>query len=373
MTSLLPLVIQQEVDGWLQQRGWLPSEWSVHRISGSGLSDAGVWHLARRDLTSTVAPFRPYQDHGGLGYAIRSWGRSHRDRSSMDRILFFQQTCHLSLKRIPSIFVDSSTDMTARSIVPNLLAWTKDCLCLERTASLWTIETWQPGKSIEAGRIVSDWLIHQALEVLESLHATGRKLGIQRMIAPGMIERISGLRRWKNLADDAAWKQKAESIGDRLPWLAENMPWRTIVGKSLDHLRRHELSLRNRLQPWLCSPVECHWIVRDLWRENILLEGDEVTGIVDFGAARIDWPGFDNVRWFGSWLAADDPRICNLMTNADAGAEDTFRFLDHLATLLSLFQWLDWLVRDEISWQGRESIVLARICELDRRLSKFDD
>ncbi len=124
----------------------------------------------------------------------------------------------------------------------------------------------------------------------------------------------------------------------------------------------------------LGSPVDCHWIIRDLWRENILIEDARVSGVIDFGASRIDWPLLEVVRMLGSLLEPDDPRIANCCDRSSPlMCGEDFRFLDHSATLLSLTQWLHWLCFADISFQGREERLWNRVLELDQRLAKFPD
>lgn len=105
----------------------------------------------------------------------------------------------------------------------------------------------------------------------------------------------------------------------------------------------------------------CHWIVRDLWFENILVtDSNQFASIVDLGAARLDWPGLDFVRLFGSLIPFAHPAQASqddwnaLWENAlrcyrnahpdhAIGSIWECRMLDKLSTALAIAQWIRWL------------------------------
>jgi Ser/Thr protein kinase RdoA (MazF antagonist) len=169
------------------------------------------------------------------------------------------------------------------------------------------------------------------------------------------------------------WHQRIEQLDEKLSPLIERERLNTIMDRAFEHLRNRGAAILARLQKMLDGRVDCHWIVRDLWRENILIDHQRISGIVDFGASRIDWPAFDIVRWISSWLAPDDPRISECFRAYPVLAEDDYRFLDYLGTLLSLLQWLEWLLSSQMSFVGQEARVRSRMIELDQRLSRIGE
>lgn len=106
----------------------------------------------------------------------------------------------------------------------------------------------------------------------------------------------------------------------------------------------------------------CHWIVRDLWRENVLLDDSQrFSSIVDLGAARFDWPGLDFTRLFGSLSYGSKERlVLNTDQNDDLWADayaaythehsnhaieslDECRLLHRVSNGLAILQWVQWI------------------------------
>jgi Ser/Thr protein kinase RdoA (MazF antagonist) len=120
---------------------------------------------------------------------------------------------------------------------------------------------------------------------------------------------------------------------------------REIVAESIDQVVQihEELNqVANRIVP--IQPC-----IRDIWEQHILYEGDKVSGIVDFCAARPDTVSTDIVRLLGS-LVADDPQ--GWKTGMDAYSqmrpltENELLLIDSLdrsTVLLSGLNWLAWI------------------------------
>ncbi len=147
-------------------------------------------------------------------------------------------------------------------------------------------------------------------------------------------------------------------------------------------------AILHRSSGWLQTKRACHWIVGDLWRENILVMDDRITGIVDFGAARVDWPVLEVVRWLSSWLGPDDERLPGLLAEyaslrmvaskrqdkSQGDLEDEFLapndfcYLDKLCCLSAFLEWLNGVLEDRFELVWLERKVLPRVTELAARL-----
>jgi homoserine kinase type II len=116
--------------------------------------------------------------------------------------------------------------------------------------------------------------------------------------------------------------------------------------------------------------------IRDVWQANVLFVGDEVTGIVDFGAMRPESVATDVSRLLGS-LALDN--------GADwqrglAAYESVRQLSDDERTLVSAFdrstvvmgglQWLEWVYVGRREF-GQPRAVLARVREFLARLERL--
>jgi Ser/Thr protein kinase RdoA (MazF antagonist) len=113
--------------------------------------------------------------------------------------------------------------------------------------------------------------------------------------------------------------------------------------------------------------------IRDIHHEHVLFTNDEVTGIVDFGALRIDTPLTDVARLVGS-LAGDDVTARSLALDAYHAqrplSESDRRLIDLLdasGLVLGALNWIRWLYveRREFGDMGR---VVCRLDELIARL-----
>ncbi len=132
-------------------------------------------------------------------------------------------------------------------------------------------------------------------------------------------------------------------------------------GESSDvSLAREALSLIERTAPaqleaswrWRRTPLPLQWCLRDVWHDHILFTGDQVTGVIDFGAAAIDSPAGDVARLLGS-LVGDDREAWRLGLDAYAAIRplsplelDAVQFFDSSGTVLSAANWLHWLYRE---------------------------
>jgi aminoglycoside phosphotransferase (APT) family kinase protein len=135
-------------------------------------------------------------------------------------------------------------------------------------------------------------------------------------------------------------------------------------------------------------PTPLHFVLRDLHSQNILFDGQRLSGFIDLGAARVDLPLLDLVRMLGSLIPHDAPRRHQLLdqylqliqpqatdgsdlqttvqperpgqialvaaTTSWTASQDWpasqmhqhFAILDQVSTLLSAMQWCQWLTNE---------------------------
>jgi Ser/Thr protein kinase RdoA (MazF antagonist) len=118
--------------------------------------------------------------------------------------------------------------------------------------------------------------------------------------------------------------------------------------------------------------------IRDVWHENILFDGDSVTGIVDFGAMQIDTPATDVARLLGSLVgdSADGWRD-------GLAAYDTIRpispderravaALDEAGAILALANWLRWIYVEGRQFDDERKVV-DRFRQNLLRLERYAD
>jgi Ser/Thr protein kinase RdoA (MazF antagonist) len=108
-------------------------------------------------------------------------------------------------------------------------------------------------------------------------------------------------------------------------------------------------SRRWPLQPCLC----------DVWHDHVLFERDGLTGLIDYGSAKVDHAAVDLARLLGS-LVGDDAknwaialRAYRMVRPLAAEEEELSHFLDETGTVLGVANWLRWLCHSERQIEDR--------------------
>ena len=114
----------------------------------------------------------------------------------------------------------------------------------------------------------------------------------------------------------------------------------------------------------------CHG---DLWHDHVLYRGQEVTGLIDFGAMKIESRATDIARLLGS-LAKNNVTMWQTGIAAYEQIEPLSRseqtlvgVLDQSAVLLSGLNWLKWLLLERRQFECRQR-VLQRLDAIIGRL-----
>jgi homoserine kinase type II len=116
--------------------------------------------------------------------------------------------------------------------------------------------------------------------------------------------------------------------------------------------------------------------IRDIHRDHVLFSGDSVSGLVDFGAMRIDLPLVDIARMVGSF-AGDHPDQRSMALEAYSefrplsdGDLRLIDILDDSGTVLAGLNWLTWLYVD-CRDMGPVEPIIRRLDEILRRLERM--
>jgi Ser/Thr protein kinase RdoA (MazF antagonist) len=140
------------------------------------------------------------------------------------------------------------------------------------------------------------------------------------------------------------------------------------------HLAPRELTKVQRLH---ATELPLQYRLGDVHDEHVLFTGDEVTGIIDFGAVDYDAPAGDVARLLGS-LVGDDRELwerglaaysaVRRLTEAEVRAVSVFH---SSGTVIGAANWFKWLWGDEedrlpVSDYSRP---LARLARLTERLN----
>ncbi len=148
---------------------------------------------------------------------------------------------------------------------------------------------------------------------------------------------------------------------------------RTVAGEMLAQLERSLPTVLGELEPTVDVPLPLQWCLRDVKRDHLLFTGEQVSGLIDFGAAAVDSVAGDVARLVGSlvgdvredWpptLEAYD--ACRPLSPDERRAIDCF---DRGGTLAAAANWMRWLFVEERSISHAEA-VQAQLLQLRGRL-----
>lgn len=273
----------------------------------------------------------------------------------------------LEIHRFQSYLAD-----TRKSLTPGLVKWSNGETLLEADDAYWEIADWKSGAPIENLGDVNDEQIRQCAEALASIHSRSESYHTQVGVSPGIQQRVDGMIAAIQPCTDKR-RRFLESISAYDKYVAANV-LKDISIRSM----RVIPSLLDSVQRLSKKSVKCFWILRDVWRQHILFQGNRISGMIDFGAARMDWPGLDLVRAFGTLMFESDPRwTMAIMHYLNQRGDDSLELADirmiHRASVaLSALQWLDWFAEEQFDWTNRLSSSWNRVLELQRQLEDFD-
>lgn len=143
----------------------------------------------------------------------------------------------------------------------------------------------------------------------------------------------------------------------------------------LDAFLRTRSALAESLQMASTLLLELQPCIRDIWHDHLFFVGDEVSGMVDFGAMQVDHVAVDLARLLGSLV----PDNCSHWEEAlraygqvralSQEEQQLVRLLDRSAVYLSGINWLEWLCLEQRKFED-PARVLRRLDELLLRINR---
>ncbi len=231
----------------------------------------------------------------------------------------------------------------------------------ECNGGLWELATWRPG--------TADYRQHPrperltaAMRTLAAIHNASIPTSVMTWMLS--LEQAEG--RDARAAAVATGRCNSEAIWRRTWRLHEIVhgKWSVDAAEAIsaaaapDRILAHKaLSLISRLAPreleksrhWRTMVLPLKFVLGDVHQDNVLFTGDEVTGVVDFGAANHDSPALDVARLLGSFVGDDrDARRRGLdayqaldpLSTDELAAVD---FFDSSGTVTAAANWITWL------------------------------
>ena len=239
---------------------------------------------------------------------------------------------------------------------------------VEWEGTLWDLTTWLPGQPIERLPVSLD-RVAAAMSALAELHLAAASFSLwpaHRARAPVIRNRLTmlaacaprKLQEWRRSATQHPWHElapRARELLDLAP------PRLAVAARELGKLSDAVL------------PIQA--CLRDVWRANVLWQGERLSGIVDWAAACCDSPAADIARLLGSLTSAEQQAwhaglaAYQEVRPLDEGTLSLAAALDDANVVLAPLNWLRMLLEEGRQDADRRS-VLARLDEYLARLRR---
>lgn len=228
---------------------------------------------------------------------------------------------------------------------------------------LWEVASWMPGAA-DFSSNGGESRLRNAVRALARFHLASAQVNLDFRLSPNAQSRVGSLLRAEPLLVQIG---QAENSND---YPGVNFLRELVLKKGPEELKL----LADSLSPFSTEILPVQPVIRDVWHDHILFTGDEVTGIVDFGAMQMDNVALDLARLLGS-LVPDQPEQWELAIRAYSELrplqprEIKFALeLDRSATYLGSLNWLKWILVEGRCFES-VSAVEQRVAKLISRLA----
>lgn len=253
-------------------------------------------------------------------FALRAWPDNSETKNKVANWL-----------AVLDCFRDSHGQITSDCPFPTIVPWSfgasHDPFLAITEHHGWTLAIWLPGIPLAQTQCSEQFRIELA-RLVASIHNKTSKRAVSQP-STGMRDRTFAI---QSIAEEPETRIAVPSVPGMMQTMRELESFAKSCYRKLEQAR--ELS------------VYQHWIVRDLWRENILIRTDgSFSGIVDLGASRVDRPLFDFIRLFGSMHSSlEDWKWAyhhyNSVANYKLPALEECLFLHQVSIAIAIRHWI---------------------------------
>jgi homoserine kinase type II len=228
---------------------------------------------------------------------------------------------------------------------------------IDRGGELWELARWMPGAA-DYERSPSHEKLLAAIKSLALFHQATSDFPIAATLRVARAPAIGRhLTRLTELLSGGV-----QSLSQAI----SNYTWPELVPlarRFLERLPHHLPRAIRRLEPFENVSFNLQPVLRDIWHDHVLFTGNDVTGIIDYGAVDIDTPVTDIARLLGS-LAGDDESgfrvglAAYVEVRPLAGYEQhAVAALDASGTILAGCNWLRWIYVERREFPNRAQVV----------------
>ncbi|MDG2206705.1 MAG: phosphotransferase [Pirellulales bacterium] len=277
---------------------------------------------------------------------LRRWPREHPSHKRLDFI--HGLLGHVATNGCPIVPVP----IHLRSSTPSTF--------LKQDGYLWELAPWMPGEATYEQNPSTEKLCNAARALASFHHASSdyRRPTVSSGPAPGVCERLEKTSIWR--------QEDLERIDAKIK-TTSTLSSPIGGGQSrmiLNYAKNTIEAVERELSALSTLDVPIQSCIRDVWEQHLLFSGDEVTGIVDFGAARPDTVVVDIARLLGS-LAMNDQQLWKIGLQAyeslrplSSAERSLLPALDRSAILLSGLNWLRWIFLENRNFSNWSAVTL---------------
>lgn len=232
----------------------------------------------------------------------------------------------------------------------------------------WELARWMPGSPARRNSLNREQL-GAAMRCLGTFHLLAADCQQTIGAAPGIVERVDRI------------TELERGVLQKIQEACRQPVWPELASRVDPILRSFQLHAP-RLKQQLVAAGKLHVpvqpCIRDIWSDHVLFTGNDVSGLIDFGAMRMDHVAADVARLVGSLVGDDEElRRVALSTYAHTRVLSEQELLlvniyDRSSTVLSGMNWLQWICLERRHFPSREH-VLARLDEILQRLASLAD
>jgi Ser/Thr protein kinase RdoA (MazF antagonist) len=246
------------------------------------------------------------------------------------------------------------------TFVPHVEPTTDGRTVVVAAGRAWDVTGWMPGTA-DFGARPTDARLIAAVEALARLHEVWNRVELSRaQPCPAVDRRRAALRSWTSLVD-SGWRPRPtadDPVGPHVAVVWERLP--SLVARALADLA-----------PWGSVPVPVQPCLCDVWHDHVLFSDDRVTGLIDYGAARVDHVAVDLTRLLGSLVPGQPERTALALsayrTIRPLPHPDLVDVLDRTSVVVAVTNWLRWLYHDGREYVDRVAVA-ARVGELVQQI-----
>jgi Ser/Thr protein kinase RdoA (MazF antagonist) len=247
--------------------------------------------------------------------------------------------------------------------VPTIFAALDGASATEQSGRLWELTEWLPGRS-NFHQYPSPARLEAACIALAQLHTVWRDMPNSATGCPAVQRRLTFLDEWQRLLRSGWHPLAVAAPSDPLRPIVERA-WRVlpVAIEQVPHRLRRWLNARPRLQPCLGDP----------WHDHLLFDGDRLTGLIDYGAVKIDHVAVDLSRMLGSLVRTDADgwrvglQAYRRLAPLTAEEEELAHVLDETGVVIGVANWLRWLYEEKRPFADHAAVA-RRLTELVERL-----